>query len=100
MTPLHAHLVRRLAKGLPHGAYTVADTDSISDGASSNTVERILAGNLQGVAILSHFIMLALHVGLFIIYWVGVPIGPPFNSNNQVFADTWLTVALQCFGVV
>lgn len=65
-----------------------------------NVIGRALAGNLQAVAILSHVLMLAFYMILFALYFCHIPIGSPFDEKRQVTVDTWLTVALQCFGVV
>ena len=78
----------------------VRGTHTNTDDESSNAVGGIFTGSLQGVAMLTHRIMLALHLALFVVYWSGVPIGPSFHAGKQVFARRWVNVALQCFGTV
>ena len=63
-------------------------------------MERFFAGNLAAVALAAHALMLVFYLVLFVIYHLGVAIWRPFSAEKQVFVNTWLTVALQCFGVV
>ena len=79
---------------------TTIDTEVDIATTLTNAVEQILAGNLQAVAVLAHVLMLIFYMILLTLYLRDIPIGRPFSEKKQVTVDTWLTVALQCFGVV